>query len=97
MYRCCPHLAVPCVCVCAGKGCKIRDSIIMGLDYYEKEKSFVRAVSRSFPAMGIGAGTSIRKVRCGGGCIVEGVDLALRYIHIIFIPSYYVHVCLTCQ
>mmetsp|Transcript_40314 Transcript_40314/g.89532 ORF Transcript_40314/g.89532 Transcript_40314/m.89532 type:complete len:523 (-) Transcript_40314:138-1706(-) len=57
-----------------GEGCAIYDSIIMGADYYEHEKTFSRAVGPTFPPMGVGPFTVIRKaildknVRVGANC-----------------------------
>lgn len=48
-----------------GEGCKITDSIIMGSDYYEEEKDFKRAISPSFPHIGIGDGSTLHK------CIID--------------------------
>lgn len=48
-----------------GAGCKVTETIVMGSDYYEEEKDFNRAISPSFPHIGIGAGSIVHK------CIID--------------------------
>ncbi|KAL6760903.1 ADP-glucose pyrophosphorylase large subunit [Haematococcus lacustris] len=44
-----------------GPGCDIRDSVIMGADYYEHEKQWLRKVGPTYPAIGLGAGCVVHK------------------------------------
>ena len=57
-----------------GKGCNITESILMGADYFEAEKHFIKPTSPTFPPVGIGARTTIHKAiidknaRIGADC-----------------------------
>ncbi|GAX84589.1 hypothetical protein CEUSTIGMA_g12010.t1 [Chlamydomonas eustigma] len=65
-----------------GSGCQISESILMGADYYEAEKSLQKPIGPSFPPVGIGAGCTIHKAlidknaRIGSSCTLvnkEGI------------------------
>lgn len=60
--------------VSAGKGCTITDSVFMGADYYESEKTFPRPLGPNYPPIGVGPGSVIHKAiidkntRIGNNC-----------------------------
>lgn len=62
----------------AQPGCEIVDSIVMGADYYESEKTREERRSRGEPVLGIGERVSIRRAiidkgaRIGEGAILHG-------------------------
>lgn len=57
-----------------GEGCNISDTMIMGADYYEFEKTWPKQVGPQYPAIGIGKNCKIHKAiidknaRIGHGC-----------------------------
>ena len=59
------------------EGAVIRDSILMGADYYEDDPSHRRDISPGMPPLGIGRGTRIRNAiidknaRIGESCVIE--------------------------
>lgn len=62
----------------AQEGCEIVDSIVMGADYYESEKTRAERRARGEAVLGIGAGVSIRRAivdkgaRIGDGAVLHG-------------------------
>jgi len=72
-----------------GSGCNIAHSVVMGADYYEEEKKWPRAVSATYPPIGIGKNCIIDKciidknVRIGNNCQLvnkEGVHESMDRI-----------------
>jgi glucose-1-phosphate adenylyltransferase len=59
------------------EGAVIRDSVIMGADYYEADPAHCRDVPRGAPSLGIGRNTRIRNAivdknaRIGDRCVIE--------------------------